>query len=84
MKKLTIIIFWILVLSLFTSCTKDEFELDIQETPHTYQFDMVGRSYQDNNGYYHVTLDTIQNKQTLHRFGAYITVELGKFCNHRV
>ena len=73
MKKLTIIIFWILVLSLFTSCTKDEFELDIQETPHTYQFDMVGRSYQDNNGYYHVTLDTIQNKQTLHRFGAYIT-----------
>ena len=73
MKKLTIIIFWILVLSLFTSCTKDEFELDIQEIPHTYQFDMVGRSYQDNNGYYHVTLDTIQNKQTLHRFGAYIT-----------
>ena len=73
MKKLTIIIFWILVLSLFTSCTKDEFELDIQETPHTYQFDMVGRSYQDNNGYYHVTLDTIQNKQTLHRFGSYIT-----------
>ena len=74
MKKLTIIIFWILVLSLFTSCTKDEFGLDIQETPHTYQFDMVGRSYQDNNGYYHVTLDTIQNKQTLHRFGAYITI----------
>ena len=54
-----------------TSCTKDEFELDTP--PSNYQFEMSGRTIQDVNGYYHVTIDTIPTQQTLHRFGAYIT-----------
>ena len=37
-----------------------------------YKFDMDGRCYQDNNGYYHLPLNEGEN-QTLHRFGAYIT-----------
>ena len=40
---------------------------------HTnYQFSMVGRCQQDNNGYYHLPLIEGEN-QTLHRFGAYTT-----------
>ena len=54
-----------------TSCTKDEFELDTP--PLNYQFEMNGRTTQDINGYYHVTVDTTSTQQTLHRFGAYIT-----------
>ena len=38
-----------------------------------YQFEMNGRTYQDNNGYYHLTIDPIENQQTIHRFGAHIT-----------
>ena len=38
-----------------------------------YQFEMNGRTYQDNNGYYHLTIDPIENQQTIHRFGAYVT-----------
>ena len=37
-----------------------------------YKFDMDGRCYQDNNGYYHLYLNEGTN-QTLHRFGAYTT-----------
>ncbi len=37
-----------------------------------YKFNMDGRCQQDNNGYYHLTLNEGSN-QTLHRFGAYIT-----------
>ena len=37
-----------------------------------YQFNMDGRCYQDNYGYYHLPLNEGEN-QTLHRFGAYIT-----------
>ena len=50
------------------SCTKDEFEVD-----PNYQFKMTGRTFQDINGYYHVALNPMENQQTLHRFGAYIT-----------
>jgi len=42
-------------------------------TPNiNYEFDMVGRCYQDLNGYYHLDLIEGEN-QTLHRFGAYVT-----------
>ena len=50
------------------SCTKDEFEVD-----PNYQFEMTGRCQQDNNGYYHLTIDPSETQQTLHRFGAEIT-----------
>ena len=68
MKKLL----YFLVLGVtFTSCQKDEFEI---ETPPTnYEFEMVGRTNQDVNGYYRVAINPMENQQTLHRFGAYIT-----------
>ena len=66
MKKLLLIM---AVATGLTSCTKDEFEVP----PTNYEFEMVGRTYQDINGYYHLTLDPRENQQTLHRFGAYIT-----------
>jgi len=41
--------------------------------PHIdYKFNMVGRCFQDNDGYYHLPLIAGEN-QTIHRFGAYIT-----------
>ena len=65
MKKLLLL----LVIGVaFTSCQKEEFEI-----PTNYQFEMTGRTTQDINGYYHVTIDPTENQQTLHRFGAYIT-----------
>ena len=65
MKKLL----YILVIGIgLTSCTKEEFEIETN-----YQFEMTGRSAQDINGYYRVTLDPDTLKQTLHRFGAYVT-----------
>ena len=68
MKKLL----YFLVLGVtFTSCQKGEFEI---ETPPTnYEFEMVGRTNQDVNGYYRVAINPMENQQTLHRFGAYIT-----------
>ena len=66
MRKLLLIM---AVATGLTSCTKDEFEVP----PTNYEFEMVGRTYQDINGYYHLTLDPRENQQTLHRFGAYIT-----------
>ena len=51
-----------------TSCTKGEFEIETN-----YQFEMTGRTSQDINGYYHLTLDPDTLRQTLHRFGAYVT-----------
>ena len=65
MKKL--LLFVIVGVGL-TSCTKDEFELE-----SNYQFEMTGRTTQDINGYYHVTLNPQEDQQTLHRFGAYVT-----------
>ena len=65
MKKLL----YILVIGIgLTSCTKEEFEIETN-----YQFEMTGRTSQDINGYYHLTLDPDTLKQTLHRFGAYVT-----------
>ena len=68
MKKL---LFIMAVATGLMSCTKEEFE--IEAPPTNYEFEMVGRTYQDINGYYHLTLDPEPIKQTLHRFGANIT-----------
>ena len=71
---------------IFTSCEKtsplddyiETYEAAYADTTHAtianidYKFNMVGRCYQDNNGYYHLPLIEGEN-QTLHRFGAYIT-----------
>ena len=65
MKK---ILYLALLGIIFTSCQKEEFEID-----RNYEFEMTGRTTQDINGYYHVTIDPTENQQTLHRFGAYIT-----------
>ena len=51
------------------SCQKEEFEIE----SHNYEFEMVGRTFQDTEGYYHVTINPTEGQQTLHRFGAYIT-----------
>jgi len=64
MKNILILI----VIGLITSCEKDSL-LEI----HDYEFKMVGRTYQDPNGYYHLPLDPEPLKQTLHRFGAHVT-----------
>tara|TARA_R110002074_G_scaffold216700_1_gene386728 strand:+ start:379 stop:909 length:531 start_codon:yes stop_codon:yes gene_type:complete len=64
MKKILIIL---ITGAMFASCEK-EFEID-----RNYQFEMTGRCQQDNNGYYHLPLIPQEDKQTLHRFGAYIT-----------
>ena len=65
--RLTVLLFWIITIYLLTSCEKEEF------ITSNYEFEMVGRTYQDSNGFYHLTLDSDTLKQTLHRFGAYIT-----------
>ena len=65
MKK---ILYLALLGIIFTSCQKEEFEIETN-----YQFEMTGRTTQDINGYYHVTLNPQEDQQTLHRFGAYIT-----------
>ena len=74
-------------LAVFTSCEKnnplDDYSevygntidsLNVVSTiPNiNYEFSMVGRCQQDNNGYYHLPLMEGEN-QTLHRFGAYTT-----------
>ena len=65
MKKLL----YFLVLGVtFTSCQKDEFEI-----PTNYQFEMTGRTSQDINGYYHVSINPSESQQSLHRFGAKVT-----------
>ena len=65
MKKLLILF---VIGAIFTSCQKEEFEIEMN-----YQFKMTGRCFQDNNGYYHLKLNPQEDKQTLHRFGAYVT-----------
>ncbi len=64
MKK---IIYILLASILFIACEKEEI------LPMNYQFEMVGRTTLDNNGYYHLLLDPRENQQTLHRFGAHVT-----------
>ena len=71
MKKYIIIILGII----FTSCEKDPIFHEY-ENIHEYEFKMAGRTYQDNNGYYHLSLidpEASGVPQTLHRFGAQIT-----------
>jgi hypothetical protein len=68
MKRL----FGLAVISLILISCEKEFEYASFETPN-YEFKMEGRTHQDVNGYYHLTLDPDTLKQTLHRFGAHIT-----------
>ena len=60
----------ILILIITISCDNTEYfefpEID-------YKFDMDGRTFIDNNGYYHLTINPSETQQTLHRFGAEIT-----------
>ena len=65
MKKLLLLL---IIGVAFTSCQKEEFEI-----PTNYQFEMTGRTTQDINGYYRVKLNPQEDRQTLHRFGAYVT-----------
>jgi len=65
MKKL---LYFLVVGVTFTSCQKDEFEI-----PTNYQFEMTGRTSQDINGYYHVSINPSESQQSLHRFGAKVT-----------
>ena len=65
MKKL---LYLMVIGVIFTSCQKEEFEIE-----RNYQFEMTGRTTQDINGYYYVKLNPQEDKQTLHRFGAYVT-----------
>jgi len=74
MKKYIIIILGII----FTSC-EDTLDLEVNDGYYftypevDYSFEMNGRTYIDSNGYYHLKLDSIENQQTLHRFGAHVT-----------
>ena len=65
MNKLIVLVLSVVIL---TSCEKEEIKIETN-----YQFKMVGRTNQDVNEYYHLTLDTNEIQQTLHRFGAYVT-----------
>jgi len=66
MKKTIILI----ILGLTTSCEVDPI---FEEQEHNYEFKMTGRTYQDNDGYYHLPINPTENQQSLHRFGAYVT-----------
>ena len=65
MKKLLILL---VIGAMFASCQKEEFEIGTN-----YKFKMAGRCSQDINGYYHLSLNPQEDKQTIHRFGAYVT-----------
>ncbi len=67
-NKIKKILLIILIGFLLGSCEKETFE------PITnYQFKMTGRTYQDPNGYYHLSINSAEGQQSLHRFGAYVT-----------
>ena len=67
MKRILILI---LIITITTSCDDTEY----YEFPEIdYKFNMDGRTFIDNNGYYHLTIDPSEAQQTLHRFGAEIT-----------
>ena len=67
MKRILILI---LIITITTSCDDTEY----YEFPEIdYKFNMDGRTFIDNNGYYHLTIDPSETQQTLHRFGAEIT-----------
>jgi len=58
----------IILITLLTSCEEDSI-LEIYD----YEFEIVGRTHQDINGFYHLNIDPNPQQQTLHRFGAYVT-----------
>ena len=60
----------ILILIITISCDDTEY-FEFPEI--NYKFDMDGRTFIDNNGYYHLIIDPSETQQTLHRFGAKIT-----------
>ena len=60
----------ILILIIFTSCDDTEY-FEFPEIE--YKFNIDGKTFIDNNGYYHLTINPLENQQTLHRFGAEIT-----------
>ena len=60
----------ILILIITISCDDTEY-FEFPEI--NYKFDMDGRTFIDNNGYYHLTINPSETQQTLHRFGAEIT-----------
>jgi hypothetical protein len=60
----------ILILIIFTSCDDTEY-FEFPEIE--YKFNIDGRTFIDNNGYYHLTINPSETQQTLHRFGAEVT-----------
>jgi len=55
---------------IITSCD----DTDYFEFPEIeYKFNIDGKTYIDNNGYYHLIIDPSETQQTLHKFGAEIT-----------
>ena len=74
MKKL---LYLIVAGVMFTSCEKDfldDYNQHQYEPENVdYEFKMAGRCAQDANGYYRLPLIPQEDKQTLHRFGAYVT-----------
>ena len=60
----------ILILIITISCDDTEY-FEFPEI--NYKFDMDGRTFIDNNGYYHLNINPSETQQTLHRFGAEIT-----------
>ena len=82
MKKILLISLGFILISCSKNSPLDDFA-DVYEEAFTdtttitipnidYKFNMNGRCFQDNNGYYHLPLIPGVN-QTLHRFGAHIT-----------
>jgi len=63
------ILILLITLTLMSCDDTDYFEFPEVE----YKFNIDGRTYSDNNGYYHLSIDPSENQQTLHRFGAEIT-----------
>ena len=60
----------ILILIIFTSCDDTEY-FEFPEIE--YKFNIDGKTFIDNNGYYHLTINPSETQQTLHRFGAEVT-----------
>ena len=58
------------ILIIFTSCDDTEY-FEFPEIE--YKFNIDGRTFIDNNGYYHLTINPSETQQTLHRFGAEVT-----------
>ena len=60
----------ILILIIFTSCDDTEY-FEFPEIE--YKFNIDGKTFIDNNGYYHLIINPSETQQTLHRFGAEVT-----------